>query len=148
MRALWGLVLLAGCAAKAPLPEVPVPLRNPTVQVASQADATLDRLQGDWIVLQGAGMPAGSRLRIDGQGVQVNGTRLSFVPEGYGRFRLGEQAVWVHWLDADNRTAALGDPAGGRVWIMDRGGKPAERLAAAREILEWYGYDLSRMEAK
>lgn len=51
----------------------------------------------------------------------------------------------MHWLDDDNRTAALGDPGGARVWIMDRTGTPRERLAAARSILAWYGYDLGRL---
>jgi apolipoprotein D and lipocalin family protein len=59
--------------------------------------------------------------------------------------RLGGAPLWVHWLDFDNRTAALGAPDGSRVWIMDRSGAPAERLSAAREILDWYGYDLSRL---
>ena len=40
----------------------------------------------------------------------------------------------------------LGDPNGTRVWIMDRTGRPGDRLRPAQEILEWYGYDLSRME--
>ncbi|NIY99674.1 lipocalin, partial [Salipiger sp. HF18] len=35
---------------------------------------------------------------------------------------------------------------GARVWIMDRTGRPGERLTAAREILEWYGYDLRRLD--
>lgn len=148
MRAVLALVLLAGCAAKAPLPDVPIPLRNPTSQIASQADASLQRLQGAWIVVQGAGMAPGSGVLITGQSFAVDGVQIGFAPEGTGRFRLGNEAIWVHWLDIDNRTAAMGEPGGKRVWIMDRTGQPGERLGAAREILEWYGYDLSRMEVE
>ena len=41
----------------------------------------------------------------------------------------------------------MGDPDGQRVWIMDRTGRPGERLRIAREILQWYGYDVTRLEA-
>ncbi|KUF11694.1 lipocalin [Pseudoponticoccus marisrubri] len=147
MRAL-SLTLLAACASAPEAPStVPttIGLRNPTAPVASQADATLARLAGDWIVLQGGAVAPGTRLRIGPEGLRLNGVTLPLVDEGQGRFRLGETRLWVHWLDADNRTAALGDPDGGRVWIMDRTGRPGERLRAAREILDWYGYDLDRL---
>jgi apolipoprotein D and lipocalin family protein len=48
------------------------------------------------------------------------------------------------WMDADNRTAAIGTPGGSFGWIMDRkatGGD--DRIQAAREIMEWQGYDMS-----
>lgn len=149
MRA-WALALilgLAGCGgARAPLPEVAIPLRNPTAPVASQADALAPRLAGDWVVVSGAGMARGTRLHIDGGHMKLGGVTLPFLSEGRGRYRLGDERIWVHWLDADNRTAAMGEPGGKRVWIMDRSGAPGERLRAARTILEWYGYDLDRMD--
>lgn len=150
MRLLLATVLalaLVGCG-KAPVKSVPIPLRNPTAQVGSQADATVQRLQGDWIVVQGAGVAPGSRVSISGNVMTLNGQPMPFTEEGAGRFTVLGQTLWVHWLDIDNRTAALGDPGGSRVWIMDRTGKPGERLGAAREILAWYGYDLRRLEGK
>lgn len=144
--ALALILLLAACAKPATLPEVPIPLRNPTAPVASQVDASLLRLQGDWVVVQGAGLTPGSRLNFGAKAVRIGGVAIPLQDKGQGRLVMGDEQLWVHWLDADNRTAAMGNPQGTRVWIMDRTGKPGERLNAAREILEWYGYDLSRME--
>ncbi|MDA7424207.1 lipocalin family protein [Thalassococcus lentus] len=140
-------LLLCGCMANEPQPLGPatIPLRNPTAPVASQLDASLARLAGTWVVVQGAGLNAGSNLRFDGQSVSVNGAQLALQDKGRGRIVMGNEEIWVHWIDADNRTAALGEPNGGRVWIMDRTGQPGERLKAAREILDWYGYDLRRL---
>lgn len=147
LAALLALALLGACAAKAPPAAVAIPLRNPTAPVGSQADAGLARLQGDWTVTEGAGMPAGARIEISGSELRIDGVALPLTEEMPGRLRVGQEVLWVHWIDADNRTAAMGEPGGGRVWIMDRRGAPGERRAAAREILDWYGYDLSRMGA-
>lgn len=146
-RALLLVLALAGCGggAPAPLAEVAIPLRNPTTPVASQADAGVARLAGDWVVVSGAGMAPGTRLRIGSGRMMLDDVTLPFVAEGQGRYLLGEERIWVHWLDADNRTAAMGEPGGKRVWIMDRSGAPGDRLRAAREILNWYGYDVGRM---
>lgn len=139
------VVLTLGCTAQAPRPDVTIPLRNPTAQVASQADVTPSRLAGDWIVVEGAGIAAGTAVSFSATQVQIGAQVLAFDMTGPGRFSLAGQDIWVHWLDISDRTAAMGDPAGGRVWILDRSGTPGERLKAAREILEWYGYDLSRI---
>ena len=53
-------LVLSGCAPAPELPRAPIPLRNPTAPVASQANATLERLQGRWIVVQGAGLTPGA----------------------------------------------------------------------------------------
>nr|WP_249200245.1 lipocalin [Thetidibacter halocola] len=139
------ILLLSACTAT-PLPPASIPVRNLTMPVASQADATLERLRGDWVVVQGAGMAPGARLRFEEDRVSLVGGVSPVVQTGPGRVRIGGEEIWIHWIDADGRTAALGDPGGARVWIMDRSGRPGERLVAARTILDWYGYDLERME--
>lgn len=144
----WVLFALAGCAApEASLPLAEIPLRNPTVTVASQSDVTLGRLAGTWTIVEGAGVVAGSALRVTSDTIVLSGVVLPLRGLGNGRFRMGDETLWVHWLDFDNRTAALGNPDGSRVWIMDRIGAPGERLDVGREILEWYGYDMSRLQA-
>ena len=61
-------------------------------------------------------------------------------PEGIGA------EWWVLWVDADYRTLAVGTPDGRFGFILNRDGAlPPDRLAAAREILEWNGYDLARL---
>jgi apolipoprotein D and lipocalin family protein len=137
---------LAGCGvARAPQPGAAA-LRDPAAPLASQADASAARLAGSWVVVQAAGGVApGSAVTVSGDSLTLDGRRLPLEDLGRGRLRLGGAPLWVHWLDFDNRTAALGAPDGSRVWVMDRSGAPAERLSAAREILDWYGYDLSRL---
>lgn len=52
----------------------------------------------------------------------------------------------VLWVDDDFRTAVVGTPDGSFGWIMDRPGEAsADRLAAAREVLDFNGYDLGRL---
>ncbi len=54
--------------------------------------------------------------------------------------------LWIFWTDGDRRTMAFGDPAGSYALIADRnatGG--ADRIAAAREILDWYGFDVAML---
>lgn len=150
MKRLLPLALvLAGCMADAPdapLPTVDIPLRNPTAPVASQSDASIDRLQGGWVVVAGAGLRPGETVTISDTGMTLRGVTFPMRGLGEGRFDVAGDPLWVHWLDVGARTAVLGDPNGARVWIMDRTGKPGDRLAPAREILEWYGYDLGRVD--
>ncbi len=96
---------------------------------------------------------SGQRFDIDDAGVagfESFSTVLS--ASGNGRFRetggkvFAGKAVWVLWMDADNRTAAIGTPGGEFGWIMDRratGGQ--DRLKAASEIMQWMGYDMEVM---
>jgi apolipoprotein D and lipocalin family protein len=54
---------------------------------------------------------------------------------------------WVLWTDEDYRTAVVGAPNGRSGWILNR--EPtirADRLNAARDVLEFNGYDLSRLQ--
>lgn len=146
MRRVLAILLLSGCAGTGELPHADIPLRNPTAPVASQTDASLERLEGTWTIVEGAGIPPGEYIVFHNDTIVVGGISHPLSQEAGGRYSVGGDQLWVHWLDADNRTAAMGDPGGARVWIMDRTGRPGERLHAAREILEWYGYDLKRLK--
>ena len=143
------IVALGACnAPRGALPVSPIPLRNPTYPVASQSDVTDARLAGDWTVIEAAGVAPGTRVRVTEGSLSLDGEVSPLSRLAPGRYDTGARQLWVHWIDADNRTAAVGDPAGSQVWIMDRGGAPGERLGAARTILEWYGYDLARMAGR
>ena len=53
--------------------------------------------------------------------------------------------LWVLWVDDDFRTAVIGTPDGRFGWIMDRPGQASrDRTRAAREILDFNGYDTDR----
>ncbi|MCB1333040.1 MAG: lipocalin family protein [Roseivivax sp.] len=145
-RLLLALALLAGCGAKGPAPYGAIPLRNPTAPVASQANVAQAQLTGNWTVAQGAGITPGALVRISAQAIEIEGAEpVSYHYDPAGRLITPGAPLWVYWLDTSGRTAVLGDPGGTRVWIMDRGQIGADRLAAAHEILRWYGYDLSRL---
>ena len=145
-------MMVAGCTATVdPLPPSgPIPFRNPTAQVASQSDVTLVRLAGDWNVVsifEDAQFSAVRRVSFGQNAMQVNDQSLAITQLREGRLIADGQQFWVHWMDINDRTAVIGSPDGRYGWIMDRTGAPsADRLKAAREILKWYGYDLSRLK--
>ncbi len=57
--------------------------------------------------------------------------------------------LWVIWVDDGFRTAAIGAPDGAYGWIIDRSAKGgADRIAAAREILNFNGYDTSALKMR
>lgn len=54
---------------------------------------------------------------------------------------------WVLWIDEGYRTAVVGTPSGNGGWILNRTPHiPGDRLAAAREVLRFNGYDLKRLK--
>ncbi|WP_135506974.1 lipocalin family protein [Roseovarius aestuariivivens] len=68
---------------------------------------------------------------------------------GQNRWQLNgieSRELWVIWVDDNFRTAAIGTPDGSYAWILNREARGgADRLRAAREILEFNGYDTSRL---
>lgn len=53
---------------------------------------------------------------------------------------------WVLWVDDGYRTAVVGVPSGRAGWILNRTPDiPPDRLAAARRVLEFNGYDLEAL---
>lgn len=53
---------------------------------------------------------------------------------------------WVMWVDQTYRTAVIGTVNGEFGMILNRSRDiPRDRMQAAREILDWNGYDLSRL---
>ncbi|MDF1727027.1 MAG: hypothetical protein P1U53_04665, partial [Sulfitobacter sp.] len=59
-----------------------------------------------------------------------------------------DREVWVLWTDADYRTVVLADPGGSFAEIWDRSTEPSpDRLAAAREILDFNGFDLNQLQS-
>lgn len=56
---------------------------------------------------------------------------------------------WILWVDHAYRTAVIGTVTGEFGMILNRGQDiPADRLAAARDILDWNGYDLARLQMR
>ena len=131
------------------------------------SNAQLDgrRLVGSWVQVAGFGpqkavckpggvvisdTSAGLKVayRLCQSGVDMRGAGLMPLA-GPGRFAVANQPGpwWVLWVDVDYRTLVIGTPSGQLGFILNRDGAlPGDRLAAAREILEWNGYDLTRLQ--
>ena len=60
-----------------------------------------------------------------------------------------DRRLWVLWIDEGFRTAVIGNPEGTFAWIVDRSQKGGtDRITAAREILDFNGYDVSQLKVK
>ncbi|MCE6951051.1 lipocalin family protein [Cereibacter sphaeroides] len=156
------LLLLAACAAKAP-PPPSVAFRDTGTPIWSNATLEPARLAGEWrevaaFAAPGACRPGGATITTSGNGLAISGrvclggreTALGGPLAVTGPGRLlpagGTEPWWVLWADTDYRTLAIGTPSGRFGFILNRGGPlPPDRLTAAREILDWNGYDLARL---
>ena len=160
--ALLSLAVTAACAAP---PQPAEGFRDIAAPFASTQRFETERFLGEWVQVAGFAAPGEAvaaerhlyRRATTGQIVaDVTGpdgamVRHVYALEGPGRLRRvapeGE-ALWVLWVDEGFRTAVLGTPSGSEAFVLDRSTTPApDRLRAAREILDWYGYDLGRLQA-
>lgn len=97
---------------------------------------------------KGGVLRVGYSLCLSGKTVTGSGT---VSPSGPGRFGISGKAGavtdwWVLWVDEGYRTMAIGTPSGDFGFILNRGKTlPADRLAAAREVLDFNGYDTERL---
>lgn len=160
---------VASCAA--PVPALRGVFRDTAAPIYSSAVLDADRLEGRWvqaaafmgpdapdcraggvdITRKPAGLKAVLRLCLSGTEVRASG---ALEPAGPGRFALSGAAKpglgepwWVLWADADYRTLVIGTPSGRFGFILNRaqGSLSPDRLVAAREILDWNGYDLDQL---
>lgn len=159
--ALAVLALLAACAS----PDTG--WRDGSRPIASAALFEPARFQGEWHVVarypravdrecarevmdyDGAAMrwrctgADGSELR-NWQGA----ARLQALPgrlaTDLGSFGLDD--FWVLWVDWDYRTAVIGTPSGAAGYVLNREPAiPSDRMAAAREVLDFNGYDTAAL---
>jgi len=159
------LSVVAAACTKTPDPKVP---RNPEVRISSASLFDAGRFAGRWHVLQsytpgcagaeqnwqeaapgryalaGIDCTGAAPAALAGRAV-VTGPGGRITPDiGFGR-----DVVFVLWVDQDYRMAALGTPSGrwGMILSRDPAGR-ADLTRAAREVLAFNGYDLSRLAAR
>jgi len=151
---------MLGMSCTREAPPTSVSFRDLSVLVGSTTRGTLGDLTGDWIVAEAyPGGPEGGpgqTVRITTSGATTGTLQLAAMPQPIsitvglpGRLRdvAGGTEYWVIWVDDDFRTAVIGTPTGAFGWIMDRPGQASiDRLIAAREILDFSGYDLSLLQ--
>lgn len=153
-------LLLLGCAK--PAPQV-MAFRDPDAPIYSNAVIDLGDITGDWAqaasfaaggdcragtvqIAQGvAGLVATGRLCLGGVDTDVSGP---LVVVGPGRLRaVTGPDWWVVWADTALRSLAIGTPDGRFGFILDRtGGLPADRLEAARQVFDFNGYAVNRLQ--
>ena len=174
-QALLALVLLAGCATPTPAPTVsyrdaglglysnavldPARLAGRWHQVAAFANPNSPSCPPGEVVMSPTAAPPGMIAAYD---MQARLCLPDLAPAPFlgraempvpGRMQLSGadgQGIglpwWVIWVDVDYRTMVIGTPSGRFGFILNRDGRlPQDRLTAAREILDWGGYDLSRL---
>ncbi|WP_162178875.1 lipocalin family protein [Thioclava atlantica] len=146
------------------MPAALTPLRSPEARISSAALFEPERFAGDWHVVQSgvAGCSGAQHWTWDGQGAyQVSGTDCAgaqkplddrVVLTGPGGRLAARRAyegepIFVLWVDQDYRIAALGTPSGRWGVILSRQ-SPArpDLLSAAREVMDFNGYDLARLQ--
>jgi len=156
---------LAGCAGG------PGGYRDASVTVASAAAFDPARYAGQWYEIarfpvpfqtgctdtvavyaprQDGGLDVTNTCRVDGRIRRIEGGARVVGP---GRLEVRFDTVpflaapyWVLWVSEDYRSAVVGVPSGRAGWILHRDPvMPADRLAAAREVLDFNGYDVDRL---
>lgn len=160
MHRLIFVLLLAGCMA-APRQVAVGHYRAPDAPMYSNAVLDPAKLAGDWRQVAGFGAgkcaPGAARISQGAAGLtvayrlcQAGGVAKgagAMQAQTVGRFDVPGQPGpwWVLWADADYRTLVIGAPNGQLGFILNRGAFPADRLAAAKDILDWNGYDLKQL---
>ena len=155
------LVILVGCTA--PVQHVDG-YRDTNALIGATSRFDLNRFAGVWTVreyfpteraltgftvMPGAG-DTFTWTETSGQSSGASGAEQSATLGtmiGQGRFTLDwdDHAYWVLWVDEGFRTAVIGTPNGRFGFIADRSPKGgADRIKAAREILDFNGYDVSQ----
>jgi apolipoprotein D and lipocalin family protein len=162
-RVIASLLLLSACAAAPP----DQGFRTGEGQIASAALFDAARFGDVWHVAAAFGpdagcgplaetwLPAGpGRWTVTGTACGPSGARaFSGAAQVTGPGRItrdglrGTEELWVMWVDADYRVAAIGTPDGSFGRILSRSPDlRADLDAAAREVMDFNGYDVSRLK--
>lgn len=152
LRGVTPLFILAGCVAA-----LTPGYRDTNQPLSITTRAAPDLWQGSWHLRAATpGMETTTSLRFDTGQITPDcapacGAGWQTAPIGPNRWRLTNaegdaRELWLIWIDEGRRTAAIGEPKGRYAWVLDRsatGG--ADRIEAAREILEFNGYDAGQI---
>ncbi|ABG32080.1 hypothetical protein [Roseobacter denitrificans] len=123
--------------------------------VTTRFDAA--RFAGSWMLWESFGPAApGSFVFEERNGVlQISGPAALDLAGDYRNGAPGEfvakapngETLVVMWVDEDFETAAIGTVSGSFGAILDRDGfVPPDRAQAARDIMEFYGWDVRTLE--
>jgi apolipoprotein D and lipocalin family protein len=163
---LWVAVLLCGCGA------LSGSYRDQSVMIASSANFDPSRYLGRWYEVARYPNPfqadcagsyvdyqagPGGQILVRNSCLDASGAVIAEIGgtaqvAGPGRLSVRLDGVpvaapyWVLWVDEGYRTAVVGQPNGRAGWVLNREPEiPQDRWVAAREVLDFNGYDLSRL---
>ncbi len=154
MMAFAFLSALAACGARnTGASDVNLGYRNPTAIMGGTLRFDAGKFSGDWVTVSCLGSCAAKeRFTAATDGVYlrtVDGQTQDYVITAPGVLRRqgSTDRLVVMWVDTGFRTAVIGDADGRWAAILDRNSKPgADRVAAAREILDFNGWDTTRLQ--
>jgi apolipoprotein D and lipocalin family protein len=172
MRPLLGLTALLAVASCGIVDAVAPSYREQEVTIASAAAFDAERYLGRWYEVArfpnpfqsncpgaiadysaGDGELLVRNLCLDANAMVIDEITGTATDEGLGRLSVRLQGVpvaapyWVLWVDEGYRTAVVGAPNGRVGWILNRDPDiPEDRLIAAREVLDFNGYDVSQLQ--
>lgn len=131
--------------------DVEIGLRNPTTPLGGTSRFDVSRFAGEWRTLQCLGTCDSTVQYVEAtDGVllrRADDDKTPFLVPSPGVLREmgGAETLVVMWVDEGFRTAVVGDAEGRWAAVIDRGAGSADRLAAAREILDFNGWDVSQL---
>lgn len=161
MTAVRGLTLIAAGAlvlsACAPVPSQG--FRDTELPMGASTRYDSAAFAGDWIIVARFGAPAGGTIRFLPASERLK-VLSDGAPQVVGQYndKAGApgqlvpvtadlEPLVVMWVDADFETAAIGTPSGSFGAVIDRDGlMPADRAKAARDILDFYGWDTAALQ--
>ena len=160
LRVAFGMAALAACT---PVLETRTSYRDTSVPITSVALFDPAQFAGHWDVIasyQGGacgldvGVVTAGVLDLAQRGCSGDVSQSVAQVSGPGRYTPKDGVNkgvehWVMWVDQTYRTAVIGTVGGEFGMILNRGRDiPADRMQAAREILDWNGYDLVRLKMR
>ncbi|WP_296425359.1 lipocalin family protein [Yoonia sp.] len=166
MRALILILLLAGCGSFDVYRDTDAPISSKAVFAPARYAGLWHEVARFPVFFEAGcvGVTAEYGLRDDGTLSVLNicrnadgseRSRIAGTAEivGPGRLKVRFASVpfaaadyWVLWTDDDYQTAVVGSPNGRAGWVLNRSPEiRSDRLNAARDVLAFNGYDVSRL---
>jgi apolipoprotein D and lipocalin family protein len=145
---------LGGCGAQNNVgSDETIGYRNPTAIIGGTSRFDAGKFAGDWVTVSCLG-PCAARESYgaatdDVYLRTVGGKTEDYVITAPGVLRRqgSTDRLVVMWVDTGFRTAVIGDADGRWAAILDRSTKPGpDRIAAAIEILDFNGWDTTRLK--
>ena len=151
------VALCAGLAACAPQP--PAGYRDLEAPIGATTRFDALKFTGTWLLVASFQphhrapvkvtiAPEVSHLRVTSNEVpQIAGLYREGMPGELIPISGAKETLVVMWVDEEFRTAAVGTPSGGFGAVLNREEDiPADRARAARDVFEFYGWDVSRLK--